>query len=403
MAPRTEPTRVDELADELTATLEGHVAQGDPLGLAWAVGVGGEYLTGALGHLDASRTRPVGTDTIFRISSMTKPVVSAGAMVLVDEGALRLDDPIEEFLPELTDRRVLLRPDGPIRETAPARRPITLEDVLTFRLGLGMDFTTGPTPMDEALAASQVAPGPPAPLTVPAPDEWLRRLSDLPLQYQPGERWLYHFGAQLLGVLITRAAGMPLEEWLRRRVFEPLGMTDTGFWVRPGDQSRFGACFGGTDPETGTPDVYDPADGQWSSPPAFPGGGDGLVSTVEDYRRFAAMLQGNGRLSDVRVLSEESVRAMTTNQLTDDQVRASSPAPDGSTGWGLGVGVALAQGNPDVVGSYGWDGGLGSSWRNDTARDLVGVLLTNQMWTSPAGAPVSHAFWDVLARRVPLN
>lgn len=380
----------DDVADALHGALARHVATGEPPGLAWAVGLGGELRTGALGHLDDGRDRPVRPDTIFRISSLTKPVTAAGALALVEDGVLALDQPVDDVLPELADRQVLRRRDSPVGDTEPARRAVTVEDLLTFRLGLGMDFTAGPTPLDEALTAAGLAVAPPAPQAGPPPAEWMRRLGELPLQYHPGERWLYHTAAQVLGVLVARAAGMPLGEWLRERVFAPLGMTDTGFHVPPDRLDRFGACFAGVDPVTGGHEIYDPPGGQWSDPPVFPGGGDGLVSTVHDYYRFAAMLRGRGATGGVRVLSEESVRAMTANHLTPEQAAA---ADMGDSGWGLGLGVGPFT---EGVGSYGWDGGLGSTWRNDTDRDLVAVLLTNQMWTSPEGSPSCDTFWRVL-------
>jgi CubicO group peptidase (beta-lactamase class C family) len=162
---------------------------------------------------------------------MTKPIVAAGALVLVEECRLRLEDPVDELLPELADRRVLVDQRGPIDgETVPADRPITVEDVLTFRLGLGMDFTAPwPQPLLEAMSELGLAAGPPEPQLPPEPDEWMRRLSTLPLLHQPGERWLYNTGSDVLGVLIGRASGQPLDVYLRERVFDPLGMSDTGF------------------------------------------------------------------------------------------------------------------------------------------------------------------------------
>jgi CubicO group peptidase (beta-lactamase class C family) len=214
-------------------------------------------------------------------------------------------------------------------------------------------------------------------------------LATLPLLYQPGERWLYNTGADVLGVLIARAAGQPLDLFLRDRVFEPLGMVDTGFATEHVD--RLGSCYV-TDPERGQATVYDAPVGQWSTPPAFPSGGGGLVSTVDDYYAFARMLLTAGRLPDgSRLLSPAAVRAMTTNQLTPE---SGGPAPDGSQGWGLGVGVTLARtGVAPGAGSYGWAGGLGSSWTNDPSARLVGIVMTTDAFPSPAPPPAIIDFW----------
>ena len=206
---------------------------------------------------------------------------------------LRLDDPVDAFLPELADRRVLRDPAGPLDDTVPAARPISVRDVLTFRLGLGMDMEhwDRPQPVLERAAELGLGAGPPAPQQAPATEEWIRRLGSLPLSYQPGERWLYHVGADVAGVLVERAAGRPFPDVLRERIFEPLGMTDTAFHVPPAKLDRFGPLTA-VDPASGALGTYDPADGQWSTPPAFPGGGAGLVSTVDDYLAFAAHAAG---------------------------------------------------------------------------------------------------------------
>ena len=376
------------LSDRLRTVVTEHVAAGELPGAAWWVSHGDEVACGAAGTFGPHDERPISTDTVFRVSSMTKPVVAAAAMTLIDDGTLELDAPIDELLPELSDRRVLVDAAGPLTETKPASRPIVVRDVLEFRLGLGMDFTgPWPGPVLTALAEAGLAVGPPAPQRNPLPDEWMRVLGSVPLTYQPGERWLYHTGASVLGVLIARAAGRSLPDLLDQRILYPLGMGSTGFGVPAGARDRLGPLWTpGAD--GGQPDLYDPADGQWSRPPAFPDGGDGLVSTVDDYAAFAAMLSAGGAADDGRrVLSEAAVKAMTTDQV--------GPIDGEGGGWGLGLGVRVSdEPGRRHAGSYGWDGGLGSSWWTDPVSGVTAILLTNHMWTSPQPPPTFTDFWS---------
>lgn len=384
---------IERLA-RLRDVMAGHVDDGSVPGLAWLVARRGEVQTGVAGDLDADRGIRVAPDSIFRISSMTKPITAVAALILLEECRLRLDEPIDSLIPELADRQVLAKPDGSLDDTVPAQRPITVRDLLTFRMGVGWDFgTAAPQPVLEAVAKLELSAGPPAPQMPPASDEWIRRLGTLPLAYQPGERWLYDTSADVLGVLIERAAGQSFDAVLRERVFEPLGMADTGFSVPADKLDRFGPAFM-TDPATGGPAQYDPTEGQWSQPPAFGSGGGGLVSTLADYYAFAEMLLSGGTHDGRRLLTRPTIAAMTTNQLTDEQLAASAPDPTGTVGWGFGVGVQLRRTAPArSVGTYSWDGGLGSSWANDPAEGLVGILLTNQAWTSPTPPAVREDFW----------
>ncbi|NEK86176.1 beta-lactamase family protein [Blastococcus saxobsidens] len=378
---------MDDRAGRIEAAVAGAVAAGQVPGAAWWVGEDGAVLgCGAAGTRTPGAADPVGVDDVFRISSVTKPVVAAAAMSLVDEGLLGLDEPVDALLPELADRQVLVDAGDPATGTEPASRPITVRDVLTFRLGLGFDFTVPwPAPGMAAMAAAGLPLGPPAPQAAPEADEWLRRLAGVPLTHQPGTRWLYHVGASVLGVLVARAAGRALPEVLAERVLRPLGMASTGFGVPPSARERLGPHWTPPAPD-GAREVYDAADGQWSRPPAFPDGGDGLVSTVDDLAAFATMLAGGGRARDgSRVLGAEVVRAMTTEQV--------GPVDDEGGGWGLGLGVRRTdEPGGRHAGSYGWDGGLGSSWWTDPVTGVTAVLLTNQMWASPQPPPLFGAF-----------
>jgi CubicO group peptidase (beta-lactamase class C family) len=367
------------MSDRVREVLEEYVAAGAVPGLDWWVSRDGEVSRGELGssHPGGSGA-PARADTLFRLSSTTKPVTAALTMTLVQDGTLGLDDPVERWLPELADRQVLAYPEAELTETVPAARPILLRDVLEFRLGLGYDFGGPSTAVLDALEGAGVHMGAPAPQANPDPDAWMALFAPLPLMYQPGEKWLYNIGAEVLGVLVARAAGTPFPELLQVRVLEPLGMRDTGFSVPAADLRRLGPLW--TPAEDGDgPAVYDEADGQWSRPPAFPNGADGLVSTVDDVAAF-----GQALFEDT-LLRTETVEEMTTSRASVD--------PAANLGWGLGLGVLDGEADGRHAGSYGWDGGLGTSWWNDPVTRTTAVLLTNQTWTSPEPPEHFRAFW----------
>src|SRR6266851_4296987 len=227
--------RLGRMHDVMT----GYVERGEVPGLVTLVSRRGEVHVDAIGTRAIADSTPMRRDTIFRISSMTKPITAAATMILVEECKVRLDEPVDRWLPELAERQVLKRLDGPLDDTVPANRPITVRDLLTFRMGFGQmmapPITSPPErvayPILQAASEQQIGMGPPSPSSMPAPDEWIRRLGQLPLMHQPGERWMYNTGSDVLGVLLARASGQPLETFLRERLFEPLEMRDTGFSV----------------------------------------------------------------------------------------------------------------------------------------------------------------------------
>ena len=380
--------------NRLEAVMAGYAERLEVPGLGWLVARRGEVKTGVAGSLAVGGTTPVARDSIFRISSMTKPVTAVAALILVEECVLRLDDPVDRFLPELADRRVVATPGGPLDDTVPAARPITLRDLLTFRMGIGYDFSAmHAQPVLAAMAQLDLGVGPPAPGGVPEPDEWIRRFGTLPLMHQPGERWLYNTSSDVLGVLVARASGQALEQFLRERIFDPLGMRDTGFFVAAGAQARFTHAYS-TNPSTSARELYDAPHGQWSRRPAFPSGAGGLVSTLDDYRAFAEMLRAGGALNGRRILSRPSLETMTSDQLTPEQRAVSGVDAVGAAGWGFGVAVQVRSTGPTApVGRYGWEGGLGSSWANDPREDLVGIVLTNQARTTSSPPPIADDFW----------
>lgn len=315
-------------------------------------------------------------------------------MTLVEECRLRLDDPIDPFLPELADRHVLARIDGPLDETVPAARPLTLRDLLTMRMGLGFVMSErGDSPIERALRERDLAVGP-DPVAV-SPSTWLARLSSIPLVHQPGTAWMYDTSTDVLGVLISRASGQTLGAFLRQRIFEPLGMRDTGFSVPPGQIHRLATAYASG--ENGGLAVWDEAEGgRWSQPPAFESGRGGLVSTVDDLLAFSTMMLNRGVYDGRRILARPTVEAMTTRQVTGEQTAGSQFFLGDHRSWGLGMAVTIQrESGSSVPGQYGWDGGYGTSWAVDPAEQTIGILLTQRLWDSAGGPRVYHDFWTL--------
>jgi len=385
--------RISRLHD----VMAGYVERGEVPGIVTLVSRGAEVYVDAIGAKSVGGD-PIGRDTIFRIASLSKPVMAAATMVLVEECKLRLDEPVDRLLPELANRKVLKRIDGSLDDTVPARRPITLRDLLSFRLGFGLVLAPpGVYPIADRASQLQIGMGPPSPAAMPAPDEWISRLGTLPLMYQPGERWMYNTGFDVLSVLLARASGQPLETFLRERIFEPLGMKDTAFSVPPEKIGRLATSYW-TNYNTSARQVYDKAaGGQWSRRSrAFPSGAGGLVSTIDDYFAFGQMMLNLGKHGKKRILSRPSVETMTTDQLTPEQ-KAVSGLVSGyfdTHGWGFGVSIVTRRIQiSGPVGKFGWDGGLGTSWYSDPRENLVGILMTQSAWSSPSPPDVCLDFW----------
>ena len=374
------------------------VETGEVAGAITLVHRRGETVIDVVGQKDKDKPGKLERDSIFRIASMSKPITAAAAMILVEEGKLRLDEPVDRLLPELANRQVLKDLNGPLDDTVPANRPITLRDLLTFRLGFGMVIGPpgDPSPIQKAMADRQIMGlKPPTPHE---PDAWMKAFGALPLMHQPGERWMYHTGSDVLGVLIARAAGMGFEAFLKERIFEPLGMKDTGFSVAKKQLGRLTTCYT-VNPQTRQLELYDePASSSWATPPAFPAGGGGLVSTVDDYLAFGQMMLNNGKLGKERILSRPTVLAMTTDQLTPEQ-KAVSPFFPGfwdSRGWGFGVSMVTRRDTiSSTPGRFGWDGAFGTSWASDPAEDMVCILMIQRMGFGPNPAGIHGDFWTL--------
>ena len=348
-------------------------------------------------HVDVIGTKAVGgapmrRDTIFRIASMTKPVAAVAAMILVEECVLRLDDPVDALLPELSGRRVLRSIDSPLDDTVPAGRPITLRDLLTLRMGLGAIFAPpGRYPIQRAMDERGLSVGAETP-ALPA-DEWIGTLGELPLVHQPGEGWMYETSSDVLGVLISRATGRSLAEFFRERIFGPLGMQDTGFQVPEATLDRLADSYG-ADPQSGTLHVFDAAgESEWSRPPVFESCGGGLVSTVDDYLAFCRMLLGGGSYGGVRILSRPSVELMTTDHLTDEQKAEGKILLGDGVGWGFGLSVVSGRAGLASPGAFGWDGGFTTSAHSDPREEMVGILMTQRVAGNEISGNIHRDFW----------
>jgi CubicO group peptidase (beta-lactamase class C family) len=392
--PGLDDRGLQRLHDRLAA----HVERGTVPGLAALVACGNDVHVEVIGAPAVGDAAALRRDAIFRIASLSKPIGGAAAMVLVDDGTIVLDEPVATFLPELANRRVLRSLDGPLDDTVPAERPITVEDLLTFRLGFGLIMAPGGTYPIQAAEADLglMTLGPPWPPPPFGPDEWIARFATLPLLHQPGAEWRYNTGAQVLGVLLERASGQPLETFLRTCLFEPLGMTDTAFWVPPDTQDRFTTAYF-PDPVTGELHHLDPpAGGWWNEPPAMGNLAGMLVSTLDDLWAFVSMLLAGGVSgTGTRVLSATSVTAMTTDRLTAAQ-RASAPVFFGEHGsWGYCMAApGPVDGEPPVPWGFGWNGGTGTTWLSDPVRGMTTILLTQRAMTSPEPPELFTDFWE---------
>jgi CubicO group peptidase (beta-lactamase class C family) len=354
------------MTSALQELLDRHVGAGTVPGAAALLGSDEPELAAA--GVSALGGGPMRTDAIMRIFSMTKAVTSVAALRLVDAGRLGLDDPVRPWLPELADRRVLATPTATLDDTVPADRDITLRHLLTNTSGYGMELADNP--LHRAMAGNGTEVGP-QPLSLGA-DEWLSRLAELPLAFQPGEGWRYHHSYALLGILLSRVTGRPLGDHLADDLFTPLRMTDTAMWVPPEKLDRLPAAYRHGD--RGLLETAPAGGGFYAGPPPFDVSHGELVSTLADYGRFLRLLVDGGRAGGEQLVTAEGVR-----QLTSDQVPARCKTPDSffpgfwdGTGWGFGVEIQTAG---EHQGRYGWSGGQGTNFFVDP-DGTVGILFT---------------------------
>ncbi len=379
---------------QVSPALQAVVDAGDLSGVVYLLWRKGEVAqVDAVGYRDLASKAPMARDTLFRIMSMTKPVTSVAILMLVEEGKLKLDDPVTKWLPELADMRVMKDPAGSLDDTYPAPRDITVEDLLTHRSGLAYGFTS----MGPIGEAHETRLG--SPVDNPrTPDAWLEALGTLPLSYPPGQQFHYSHATDVLGFLAARVEGKPYEQVLQDRIFGPLGMTDTAFHCPPEKRGRMASLYRMNPDTEKLEDVSFPF---VDADKAFAGGGGGLISTVDDYLKFARMLLGKGEVDGVRLLKASTVEDMATNRLSDAQRAVPFMGMPFwmSMGFGLGVSVVTdaekhAWMGAGSAGSFGWPGAFGTWWQADPAEDLIAIYMIQD--SMPLGP---EAIANLAARR----
>jgi CubicO group peptidase (beta-lactamase class C family) len=354
------------VSKSLRELLIRHVGAGTIPGGVALLGAGNvEVVTAGAASIGGSA---MGEDAIMRIQSMTKAITSVAALRLVEAGRLELDQSLVDWLPELADRQVLRDPTADLDDTVPARRAITLRHLLTNTSGYGME--TRASPLQQAMAGNGTEAGPEPPAI--GADEWLRRLTELPLAFQPGEGWRYHHSFGVLGILISRVTGRPLGEHLAEDIFGLLGMTDTGLWVAEGKLDRLPAAYRHGD--EGLVEIEPAGGGFYAGQPSFDVSHGELVSTARDYHRFTRMLAEGGRANGQPMISTDHLQQMTSDQVPAACKTADSFFPGFWDGTGWGFGVAVKTEGPQR-GRIGWSGGLGTDFFVDPSG-TVGVLLT---------------------------
>jgi CubicO group peptidase (beta-lactamase class C family) len=378
--------------------LSGHIERKEMPGLVALVSHNHDLHVETLGALAFDNPAPMARDTIFRIASLTKLVTAVAAMILVEDCKLRLDDSIEPWLPELANRRVLRSISSELDDTVPAMRAIGVRDLLTYRMGFGSVMAMPDTyPIQKFIREYRIGgDGPMLPSQAPGTEDWLRKLGSLPWIAQPGERWMYHVSGDVLGALIARVSGQSLGTFLRQRIFDPLGMKDTAFYVPPEKIHRLPAFYFLNRESKRLEHFDDVANSAWSSEPPFESGGGGLVSTIDDHFAFSSMMLNKGRLGREQILSRAAVQLMTSDQVTLEQ-RAGSEIFFGThSSWGLGMAVDIQRREIfHSPGRFGWTGGFGTTAYTDPAEGMIGILFTQRMMDSPEPPRVFTDFWTL--------
>lgn len=378
--------------------MSGYIERKEMPGLVSLISHKDDVQVDVLGTKALDSTAPMTRDTIFRIASITKPVTGVAAMILVEECKIRLDESVEPWLPELANRRVLRSISSEIDDTVSAARAITLRDLLTSTMGFGSVMARpGTYPIQTYIRQYKIGgDGPPRPAQAPSTDEWMRRLGSLPLMAQPGERWMYNVSVDVLGVLIERVAGNSFGQFMRERIFDPLGMRDTAFNVPAEKLDRFLPAYC-MNYQTNTLEVYDGVeDSDWVPAPPFESGAGGLVSTINDYFAFCRMMLNEGSLNGEQILSPASVGLIASDQLTAKQRAGAELFFGDFSSWGFCVAVDTRRREVyHTPGRFGWTGGLGTTAYMDPAADMIGILFTQRMMDSPDPPRFMSDFWTL--------
>lgn len=386
--------RLEKMRQLLSVYVEEHQVPG----MVTLLSRNDEVHVETLGTFALGDTTPLQRDTIFRIASLTKMVAAVAAMQLVEDCKIRLDDSIEPWLPELANRQVLKDLNSELDETVPAKRAITLRDLLTFRMGFGSILAMPDTyPIQKFIRQYEIGGDQPQlPTQFPATDEWLKNFGTLPLLAQPGERWMYQVSADVLGALIARVTGQSLGRYLHDRIFKPLGMNDTAFYVPPEKAQRLPALYY-YNQEAAKLDFFDdPNKSAWLAKPAFESASSGLVSTIEDFFIFCRMLLDKGRHGSTEIISRASVEMMTTDQLLPGHREGAEVFLGDASSWGFGMAVDIKRTQLyQSPGRFGWEGGFGTSAHIDPAENMIGMFFTQLMFDSPVQQKLYEDFWTL--------
>lgn len=355
-------------------------------GAVWAV------VSGPRHRVEVGSAGPVRRDTIFRIASITKPIVTVLTLSLVEDGVFALDDPIDRWIPEFADRRVQRRRGGDLTDTEPAVRPTTVRDLLQMGLGLGWDMTNPGDPLSAEIDRLELPSAWEPPVL--SPGLWADRAGALPMAHQPGEGWMYQFSFDALTVLIERATRRRLDLELKDRVLDPLDMDETGYSVSLNKVERVTSAWFPN--RRGVFKQVAPiGDPRLMDIPTFRSGATGLLSTAEDLAKFATMLLRGGRGPRGPVISPESFEAMTTDTLSSAAREMAEEFLDPGLGWGLGVAIdTIARYPASHPGRFGWYGGTGTSLWVDRTAGVAGVLMTRQGMGGAEPPPYLEAFWQ---------
>lgn len=337
----------------------------------------------SLGKMDIERDKPVTDDTIFRIYSMSKPITSIALMMLFEEGRFQLNDAVSRFIPSWKDQQVWVEGSGEDMKTREPASPMTMRHVLSHTSGLTYGTALFPTKHPVDLFYDKVSVNRDPGETI---DSFVEKLSQVPLRYDPGTQWCYSLAADVCGALVEFISGMPFEQFLQERLFDPMGMTDTGFTLPENKIDRFAANYA-RQADKSLKLIDDPQNSIYTTPGRFPSGGGGLVSTTEDYARFCEMLRCGGQLDGQRIIGDRTLKLMYRNHLPNGvdlgsvAMGAFSETSYDGVGFGLGFASTLDEVTAGTIGAgdYYWGGAASTIFWVDPVEDLFAIFMTQLM------------------------